>query len=132
MIDNRTKNLEQIRIEIPSAKVNENMRLEERFQNQTLRPIIKFQNDLIIEIFKNYTQKHNSVFYTLSLEKRIEYIEKAFLKDTKLKHILKGIVLGFFTVEEYEVYAQNTSHLNKRIISIIKDRVLSQLQLFEN
>ena len=131
MRDNRTKNLENIRVTIPNAKVNETMQLEERFQNQTIRPIVKFQNNLIIEIFKNYTKKYKSVFYTLSIEKRVEYIEKAFLKDTKLKHILKGVVIGLFTINEYNVYANNTAALNKRIISIIKDRILSQLQLFE-
>lgn len=130
-MDNRTKNLENIRVTIPNAKVNETMQLEERFQNQTIRPIVKFQNNLIIEIFKNYTKKYKSVFYTLSIEKRVEYIDKAFLKDTKLKHILKGVVIGLFTINEYDVYANNTASLNKRIISIIKDRIQSQLQLFE-
>ena len=26
---------------------------EEKFQNQTLRPILKFQNELFIEVFRN-------------------------------------------------------------------------------
>ena len=29
--------------------------VEEEFQNKTLRPILKLQNDLIIQVFKNLT-----------------------------------------------------------------------------
>ena len=55
--------------------INENSSSEEKFQNQTLRPILKFQNDLFIEVFKNYAVKQKGVFFTLSPEKKMHYIE---------------------------------------------------------
>ncbi|SEQ44327.1 hypothetical protein SAMN05421824_1658 [Hyunsoonleella jejuensis] len=130
-MDSRAFNLKQIRPEILSATIKENMSTDERFQNLVLRPIIKFQNDLLIAVFKNYITKHKSVFYDLSLEKRMLYIENAIQKDMKLRNSMKGMIIGLFTVEDYEIYIQNSSALNKRMMTIVKERLLSHIQLFE-
>ncbi len=130
-MDSRQFNLKSIRPEILNATINDNMTADERFQNLVLRPIIKFQNDLLIAVFRNYIAKHKSVFYDLSLEKRMIYIENAIQKDMKLRNSMKGMVIGQFTVEEYEIYIQNSSALNKRMMNIVKQRLLSHIQLFE-
>lgn len=130
-MNSRQHKLKSIRPEIQSATINDNMSDDERFQNLVLRPIIKLQNDLFIEVFKNYVVKHKSVFYDLSLEKRMVYIENAIQKDMKFRNSLKGIVIGQFTVEEYLIYIKNSSSLNKRMMRIVKTRLLSNIQLFE-
>ena len=53
----RDLSLKDLRPNISHAKVMSNTGDEERFQNQTLRPIAKFQNDLLISIFKMYIKK---------------------------------------------------------------------------
>ena len=131
-MNSRQYNLKSIRPEIASTTINDNMSADERFQNLVLRPIIKLQNDLFIAVFKNYIIKHKSVFYGLSLEKRMDYIENAVQKDMKFRNALKGMIIGQFTVEEYLIYIQNSSALNKRMMNIVKDRLLSQIQLFDN
>lgn len=128
---NRSQNLLRIRPEIPSAKVTQDMSDDERFQNSTLRPVIKLQNFLLIAAFKNYTLKHKNTFYELSLEKRMEYIENAVQKDIKFRNSLKGMVIGQFTVEEYEVYIVNSSALNKRMMNMVIERIKDQVQLLE-
>ncbi|WP_139002718.1 glyoxalase [Hyunsoonleella aestuarii] len=130
-MDTRQSQLKSIRPEFLSTTINDNMSSDERFQNLVLRPIIKFQNDLLIAVFRNYINKHKSVFYDLSLEKRIDYIENAIHKDMKLRNSMKGMVIGLFTIEEYELYIQNSSALNKRMMNIVKERLLSHIQLFE-
>jgi len=122
--------LKSIRPEIASATINDNMSADERFQNLVLRPVIKLQNDLLIEVFRNYIVKHKSVFYGLTLEKRIDYIENAIQKDMKFRNSLKGMIIGQFTVEEYLIYIENSSALNKRMMNIVKERLLSHIQLF--
>jgi len=72
-----------------------------------------------------------NVFYDLSVEKRLDYIENAIQKNMKFRNSLKGIVIGLFTVEEYRLYIQNSSALNKRMMTIVKERLLSQVQVFE-
>ena len=130
-MDSRQFNLKSIRPEILSATINDNMSADERFQNLVLRPIIKFQNDLLVEVFRNYVEKHKSVFYDLSLEKRMVYIENAIQKDMKLRNSMKGMIIGQFTVEEYLIYIANSSALNKRMMNMVKERLLSHIQLLE-
>ncbi|WP_299554616.1 glyoxalase [Seonamhaeicola sp.] len=127
----RQTNLKDIRPEISSTTINDHMSSDERFQNQVLRPVIKLQNELLIAVFKNYIVKHKSVFFDLTLEKRIDYIENAIHKDMKFRNSVKGMVIGLFTVEEYSMYTQNSSALNKRMMNLVKERLLSQIQLFE-
>ena len=105
---------------------------DERFQNETLRPIIKLQNDLFIEVFKNYVTKHKNVFYDLSVQKQIDYVENAIHKDMKFRNSLKGMVIGQFTVEEYQFYVTNSSALNKRMMNIVKERLISNIQAFHS
>lgn len=107
------------------------MSAEEYFQNSTLRPIAKLQNDLLLEMFRNYIRKHKNVFYELSVEKRLDYIENSIHKDMKFRNSLKGMLIGQFTVEEYKVYTLNSSALNKRMMNIVKERLKSQLQVLE-
>ncbi|MCF8273468.1 MAG: glyoxalase [Flavobacteriaceae bacterium] len=127
----RQSNLESIRPEISTETIHENMSDDERFQNLVLRPIIKLQNDLLIEVFKNYVNKYKSSFYDLTVEKKMSYIENSIQRDIKFRNSLKGIVIGLFTVEEYLIYIQNSSALNKRMMGIVKDRLISNIQLFE-
>lgn len=107
------------------------MSKDEQFQNSTLRPIIKFQNPLLIEAFKNYIIKHKNAFYQLNIEKRLDYIENAIQKDIKFRNSLKGMIIGQFTVEEYMAYIQNSSTLNKRMMNIVVERLKDQVQAFE-
>lgn len=120
-----------LRPEIPSARVSDNMSKEEHFQNQTLRPVIKLQNDLFIEVFRNYIKKHKNSFHSYTIEKKLVFIENAIQRDIKFRNSLKGIVIGQFTVQEYLVYIDNSSALNKRMMNILKERVFSNIQLLE-
>lgn len=105
---------------------------EEKFQNETLRPILKFQNDLFIEVFRNYAVKQKGVFFSLSPDKKMAYIENTIQRDIKFRNSLKGIIIGMFTVTEYKDYIQNSSNLNKRMMNLLIERIKSQIQLFEN
>lgn len=111
--------------------VNEQSSNDEKFQNQTLRPILKLQNDLFIAVFNNHVNKHKNDFYALSVEKKLQFIENAIQKDIKFRNSLKGMVIGLFTLAEYEVYIQNSSALNKRMMNMLIERLKSQVQLFE-
>ncbi len=127
----RSEKLLQQRPDIPTSKINDQMGSEEYFQNAVLRPILKLQNDLFISVFKNYIKKHKNVFYELSLEKKQRYIEHAIQKDIKFRNSLKGMIIGMFTVEEYETYTMNSSALNKRMMNLLIVRLKDHLLLFD-
>ncbi len=130
-MNNRSLDLLGLRPEIPSARVSGDMSDEERFQNQTLRPIIKFQNPLLLAAFRNYVGKHKNAYYELDLTKRLEYIENAIQKDIKFRNSLKGMIIGQFTLDEYELYITNSSALNKRMMNMVINRLKDQVQVFE-
>jgi hypothetical protein len=104
---------------------------EELFQNKTLRPILKLQNDLFIQVFINYAIKQKGAFFELTPDKKMTYIENVIQRDIKFRNSLKGIVIGIFTIQEYETYIQNSSNLNKRMMSMLIERLKSQLQLLD-
>ncbi|MDO7703404.1 MAG: DUF2291 family protein [Flavobacteriaceae bacterium] len=120
-----------MRPEIKKTKHFDTMSAEERFQNNTLRPILKLQNPLFVAVFQNYIENRKGVFYDLSLSKKLIYIENALVKDQKLRNSVKGIVLGQFTVTEYMEYTNYSSALNKRMMQMVVERIKDQVQLFE-
>ncbi len=130
-MNQRNLHLLEMRPEILSARVSPDMSLEEQFQNQTLRPVIKLQADLLLMVFRNYIEKHKNVFYDLSIEKRLDYVEHAIQKDIKFRNSLKGMIIGQFTLEEYGIYIQNSSALNKRMMGIVIERIRGNIQLLE-
>ena len=132
MDNTRNLDLKRIRPDYMTTTINDDMSSDERFQNLVLRPVVKFQNDLLVEAFKNYAAKHKNVFYDLTLEKRIVYIENAIQKDMKFRNSLKGMIIGVFTIEEYKLYIQNSSALNKRMMNIVKNRLIDNIQLISN
>lgn len=127
----RTQKLQSIRPLIASAKIMPNMSDDERFQNETLRPILKLQNDLLLASYQNYINKMKNSFYELKLDKRMGYIANSIQKDIKFRNSLKGMIIGQFTVEEYEIYIKNSSALNKRMMNMVVKRIQDQIQYFE-
>jgi len=105
--------------------------MEESFQNKTLRPILKLQNDLFIQVFINYAIKQKSVFFSLTPEKKMAYIENVIQRDIKFRNSLKGMIIAFFTISEYQEYIQNSSNLNKRMMNMLIERLKSQIMIIE-
>ena len=125
----RDLSIKSIRLDFISDAIKSEMSSDEYFQNSVLRPIIKFQNDLLIAAFLNFCTTYKNVFFELSVENKISYIENAFVKNRTFRNSLKDMIVGLFTVEEYTVYSSNASALNKRIIGIVKERLISHVQL---
>jgi len=111
--------------------VNSQSSADEFFQNQTLRPILKLQNDLFVDVVKNYISKSKTDFYNFKVEKKMQFIEHSIQRDIKFRNSLKGMVIALFTTDEYSRYIQNSSDLNKRMMSMLIERLKNQVQLFE-
>ena len=105
----------------------ENKSQQERFQNEVLRPIIKLQHDLIVVFFENHTLQKKLIFSDLNAVKKSELIVSVFNKDSQFKIELRGLIIGLFTVEEFTIYQNMSSEINKRIYTMIKERLLSTI-----
>ena len=130
-MNDRPNDLLRIRPAIKKTQQFASMGKDERFQNETIRPILKLQNPLLVEVFHNYIEKRKGVFYDLGLEKKLAYIENSLIKDQKFRNSVKGMIIGQFTVDEYLAYSLNSSALNKRMMNMVVERLKSQVQLFE-
>ncbi|MDG1276483.1 MAG: hypothetical protein P8O16_04330 [Algoriphagus sp.] len=102
---------------------------EEKFQTLTLRPILKLQNDLLLGLFKNHITESKIMYYSLSPENKVLFIENSLQKNIVLKNKLIGVTLGMLTIEELAVYSANTNLYNKRIMSLLIERIRSQISL---
>jgi len=131
-MSSRKDKLLSIRLEVPKAKVNTTTLSLESFQNSTLRPIAKFQNDLMFAIFQDYIIRYKNVFLKLGTQDKLKYIENTVKKDSKFKNLIRGVFMGHFTLEEYQFYTENSSEINKRIINLTKERLESQVDQFGN
>ena len=100
----------------------------EIFQNQTLRPVLKLQNDLYLSLFTNYALRQKADFPTLSSFKKQMFIEQSLQKDAVLKNTFIGMTIGMFTLEELEVYQSDSKVFNKRIITMLIERLKSQMK----
>ncbi len=112
------------------GSVSEQSSSDELFQNQVLRPILKLQNDLFIAVLLNHLVKNRIDFNAFSVEKKLVTIENSIQKDIKFRNALKGMIIGLFTTEEYDLYIKNSSSLNKRMMGMLIERLKSQVQLF--
>lgn len=107
--------------------ITEQSSSDEVFQNTVLRPILKLQNDLLIASLNNHLSKSKIDFNSFSIEKKLATLENLILKDIKFRHVLKGMIIGLFTLEEYRIYLQNSSSINKRIMAMLLERLKSQV-----
>ena len=128
-MSSRDSYLKSLRPDILTKTIKTEMSTEEYFQNTVLRPIIKFQNDLLIAVFLQFCRKYKNVFFDLSIEKKVLYIESVIAKDSKLRSSFKDMIIGLFSVQEYSEYLINASALNKRMTGIVKERLISHVQL---
>ena len=91
-MNDRHNDILRIRPQIKKHQTFETMSSEERFQNSTLRPVLKLQNPLLLASFVNYAAKHKGVFFDIPVDKQMAYIENAIHKDQKFRNALKGLI----------------------------------------
>lgn len=115
---------------IPTIIEENSVSRAERFQNQTLRPILKLQHDLLVALFRQYIRKRKNKFYELPTKQRPEYIEHSVRQDLKFKNLLLGTVIGQFTLEEYELFLKEEKELTRRITSLLVQRLQSVMESF--
>ena len=126
-MQDRTSSLLAIRPNIDTIDKSLKTKDVEAFQNNVLRPILKFQNDLLLQIFIDYANKYKGVFFKLSDQEKLSYIQHALSTNQRLRSLILGTIVGLFDVEDFGYYKLNSSALNKRIITMTIQRLQSQL-----
>ena len=115
----------RLNIELPSDNSEKADRI--RFQNEVLRPILKFQNDILIQHFIAYAASKKKDIIQMSKPKQIEFINLSLSHDQKLKQFFLGMIIGLFSSAEYHTYLQDQKEINKRITTMLSERIRDQL-----
>jgi hypothetical protein len=124
MNDERDLGLVRLR---PSLPIETGQQTEvERFQSETLRPVLKLQNSLILRLFRGYLQQTKANLSQLSAMQRQVFIFNALAKDPALKHLLTGAVLGLLTNAELAFYEEHRAELARRLGQFLGKRIADQ------
>lgn len=102
--------------------------VDEDFQNRTLRPILKLQHCIIVQVFTHFSNKQKTDITGLTQEKLDSYVRSTTKKNTVLRNQLLGLIIGQFTEDEFETYILNDSEFNKRILTMIGQRITDSHQ----
>ncbi len=103
--------------------------LVHKFQNDTLRPILKCQNSIVLAQFNKYIRKFKPTFNAYNQNTQRTFIEDVLKRDPRIKNSLIASIVSLMTLEEYEFYCENKIDLNKRIVSMLVGRVHSHLEM---
>ena len=123
----RDENLLKIR---PELNLNsENSTELEQFQNNTLRPVLKLQNQVFINLFKEhlFATKRQISIYNTKAQKNL--VRETIAKNHNLRNSFVHSVIGVLTNDEFNFYVQNKKEVSKRIISMVQKRIQDQLEL---
>ena len=127
MTTNRDDELTSLR---PSIEVNIEENLENtpgHFQNATLRPILKLQNELLLQMFKHYLEKLKGSFFQLSPDKQLDFISNSIRSDLRFRNMLTGVIIGHFTKNEWDVFAKQEQEITRRIADLLIQRLKDQV-----
>lgn len=98
---------------------------DERFQNDTLRPIMKMQHDLLLAVFQMFLAKRKVKLEQLPAKQRFAKIKELLTRDNRLRGLLFGVAIGQFTQAEMVYYLDNDGNVNRRITNLIVERMTS-------
>lgn len=127
MIADVRSGLLALRPPIPTIDLDAAESEAERFQNETLRPVLKFQHELLVAIFLQYVQERKASFPQLTGPARAACIETLLRRDQPLRNVLLGTLMGHFTLAEYQRYLTCEKEMRKRALDMLIQRLQDQL-----
>jgi hypothetical protein len=99
----------------------------EIFQNMVLRPIIKMQSDLLMAHIQARITSMKIDWNRLKPMQKKEALNTLLTKDQGFKNEIIGMVIGHFSLEEYQEYKSIQKELNRRITQIVLNRSIDKL-----
>lgn len=101
----------------------------EAFLHETLRPVLKLQNELLLAITRHFFNKRKVRYAAMDKAQRKQQIQHSIGKDNRLRGLLFGSIIGQFTVEELAFYLANESETNRRITHLLIERLHTQQEM---
>jgi hypothetical protein len=96
------------------------------FQYQVLRPLLKLQHAVLLATVADFALDYRLPLGSPEATLRPALTE-LLTRNVRLRATLTGLVCGFFTQEELAFYRQHRNELNRRLLDLAQQRVLSSL-----
>ena len=116
-----------LRPEISNILDHRDSREMEQYQSDVLRPIAKFQNEIILRGFDAYLRKYHLKLEGKSIKDQEEIISKAMKTNKELRCFYQGMLTGLMTTAEFEFYVSRRAEVHKRMTSLLIQRITSQI-----
>lgn len=128
MLSTETRNgVLALRPDVPAIDPTSATSDAERFQNETLRPLLKFQHPLLVAAFEQYAVSRKKALLHMPAHTRSTFIEESLHKDHQLRQFFLGMLVGHFTLAEYSSYLSCEKEIRKRAIEMLIQRLQDQL-----
>ncbi len=99
----------------------------EHFQNDTLRPILKLQHDLLLSIASRELAQRKKNIDRSSPKAFATSLEQWLKQDQRTRMALVYCIVGMMTTDEITYYHNNLSIVNRRISNMLIKRVVGAL-----
>jgi hypothetical protein len=96
----------------------------EVFQNDVLRPILKYQHELWSFISRQELFISKAISSGKSASEKWNLLMKTATKNPSLKYQWIGMVTGLLTNVEFAFYYQNKKEIDKRIMGMLAQRMV--------
>ena len=96
------------------------------FQHQVLRPLLKLQHFILLATVADFAQDYRLPLARPEAELSAALTE-LLARNARLRATLVGLVVGLLTQPELAFYRQHRSELNRRLLDLAQQRVLSSL-----
>ena len=98
----------------------------ERFQNETLRPILKLLNPTILRLVADRLARYGTGFDEMDPADQERRLRNLLKEDSRLKRTLLGAVVGHLTEDELDTYLAHEDEVRRRIVPMLLQRAQDQ------
>ena len=98
----------------------------EAFVHETLRPVLKLQNELVLQVVVAELRKRTPRFADAAVDDRVVHLERLLGGDSRLKRTLVGVAMGALTAPELAFWLRHESEVRRRTVALLVQRVASQ------
>jgi hypothetical protein len=96
------------------------------FQHQVLRPLLKLQHPLLLATVADFTHDYRLPLARPDAELNAALTE-LLARNARLRATIVGLVAGHFTQEELAFYRPHRNELNRRLLDLVQQRILTSL-----
>jgi catechol 2,3-dioxygenase-like lactoylglutathione lyase family enzyme len=101
----------------------------ERFQNETLRPILKLLNPTILRLVAARLARYGVGFADMNRPDERDRLRNLLKEDNRLKQTLLGMVVGHLTADELETYLVHKGEIRRRTVPMLLARAQDQIDV---